>query len=321
MSSSTRLLKAFSRLLFPAICLVVVVMIAGSVWLNYVAARPAKAGYLVTPEKYGQLSTRAAQVTNETWSNSDGTTARGWLLRGTPGMPAVILLHKYGADRSHVLNLGVKLNESTDFTILMPDMRGHGEEPPVQNSSFGGCEAEDTQSALTFLRGLTSPNGISIVGKKFGVYGVEMGAVTGLKIAGSDPEVAALVLDSVPSAANGILSSAVASRYPFGSTASSGLATIGSYIYYFDGCFAREATCEMAKNVADRNVLLLAGIDTPDLQDATNRLAKCFPSSTMVESKVDLSPSGYRIINASMEQSEAYDQRVIDFFKTALATR
>jgi hypothetical protein len=28
-----------------------------------------------------------------------------------------------------------------------------------------------------------------------------------------------------------------------------------------------------------------------------------------------LSPSGYSIMNASIEQAEGYDQRVIDFFK------
>jgi hypothetical protein len=38
----------------------------------------------------------------------------------------------------------------------------------------------------------------------------------------------------------------------------------------------------------------------------------------MVESKTDLSPSGYSIINASLELSESYDQRVIDFFRQAL---
>jgi pimeloyl-ACP methyl ester carboxylesterase len=53
-------------------------------------------------------------------------------LRGAENAPAVVLLHRYGADRSHVLNLGVKLNEATNFTVLMPDARGHGEKPAVK---------------------------------------------------------------------------------------------------------------------------------------------------------------------------------------------
>src|SRR5688572_12988924 len=142
MTKSTRLLKSFTRLLLPIVLLVFIAVTAGSVWLVYTAARPLTSRYLVTPDKYGQLSTRAAQVTEETWTNRDGSKAHGWLLRGGENAPAVILLHKYGADRSYVLNLGVKMNESTNFTILMPDQRGHGENPSIENASFGGCETE-----------------------------------------------------------------------------------------------------------------------------------------------------------------------------------
>ncbi len=40
-----------------------------------------------------------------------------------------MLLHRYGGDRSWLFNLGVKINETTNFTILWPDLRGHGENP------------------------------------------------------------------------------------------------------------------------------------------------------------------------------------------------
>jgi hypothetical protein len=66
--------------------------------------------------------------------------------------------------------------------------------------------------------------------------------------------------------------------------------------------------------------MLLGGVDAPDFRDATSRLAKCFPQGTVFETNTDLSPSGYTIINASLESSAAYDQRVIDFFKHALGT-
>lgn len=64
--------------------------------------------------------------------------------------------------------------------------------------------------------------------------------------------------------------------------------------------------------------MLLGGVDTPEFQDATSKLGKCFPASTTVDAKTDLSPSGIGMINASIELSEAYDQRVIDFLKQAL---
>ena len=39
-----------------------------------------------------------------------------------------------------------------------------------------------------------------------------------------------------------------------------------------------------------------------------------------VEAKTDLSPSGYGIMNASIDKSGAYDQKVIDFFRSALGS-
>ncbi|MFZ1699909.1 MAG: hypothetical protein WBO10_00620 [Pyrinomonadaceae bacterium] len=318
MAKSTRLVKSFTRLLFPVVLLVVVSIGAGSVWLVYTAARPVKGQYIVTPEKYGLLSTRAAQVTDETWTNRDGSSSKGWLLRGGENAPAVILLHKYGADRSYVLNLGVKLNESTNFTILMPDMRAHGPNASVQNASFGGCEAEDAASAIEFLRNLKTPNQIALVNKNIGIFGVEMGSIVAIAAASKNPDVKAIAVDSVPADSNGVLKETIERRFPFASFATTRLAQLGTYFYYFDGCYQREPACEMVKTIEKSKVLLLAGVDAPDFQDSTSKLSKCFPASNATESMTDLSPSGFSITNASMEQSEAYDQRLIDFFRVAL---
>jgi len=108
MAKSIRLLKSFSRLLLPVAVLLVVAVSAASVWLVHEAAHPVSAAYLVTPEVYGMLSARGSQITDESWTNKDGTSARGWLLRGAQDAPAVILLHKYGANRSHVCNIRMR---------------------------------------------------------------------------------------------------------------------------------------------------------------------------------------------------------------------
>lgn len=319
MATNSRLFKSFIRLLFPVAFLIAAAVVAGSLSLVYTAARPVKAGYLVTPSKYGQLSTRAAQVTEETWSNRDGSSSRGWLLRGAENAPAVILLHKYGADRSYVLNLGVKLNESTNFTVLMPDLRGHGEDPPVPHASFGGCESEDIRAAVEFLRGLKAPNQIALVGRNLGIYGVEVGSMVALSTAAADESIKAIALDSVPSASDDVLNGTVLRRYPFAGAVTSRLAKLGTYMYYFDGCYQRRPVCETARRLTNRNVMLLAGLDAQGFQDSTADVAKCLPPANKIEIKTDLSPSGYSIINASMEQSEAYDQRLIDFFRNSLA--
>jgi pimeloyl-ACP methyl ester carboxylesterase len=318
MAKTTRLLKSISRLIFPAILLIAAAIAGASAWLTYKTAHPQTARYLVTPEKYGQLSSRGAQVTDETWTSKDGSSSRGWLLRGAENAPAVILFHKYGADRSYELNLGVKLNESTNFTVLMPDLRAHGENPSVENTSFGGCESEDAQSAIEFLRGLKTPNQIALVGTDIGVYGVELGAVSALSIAAKDKSIKALALDSVPGASDNIVSETIVWRFPFASPITSRFAKLGTYLYFFDGCYNREMSCNVAKQIQDRSILLLAGLDAAAYQDSTSKLAKCFPANNRVETKTDLSPSGFSIINASMEQSENYEQRLIDFFRNSL---
>ena len=318
MAKSIRLIKSLTRLFLPVVVLFVLAVGGASVWLVHETAHPVSAAYLVTPEVYGMLSARGAQVTDEKWVNKDGTSARGWLLRGSQDAPAVILLHKYGANRSYVLNLGVKLNEATNFTVLMPDQRGHGQNPSVAYTSFGGFEADDTTAAIEFLRTLKTPEQFPLVGKDVGLYGLEMGSLAAMAAATKDNSVKALALDSVPQNADSMVASTVKSRYPFASEVTSEFAKLGTHAYFYQGDFKRESTCDMAKSLSGRNVLLLAGLDAPQFQDSTQKLSKCFPANSMLEAKTDLSPSGYSIINASLELSESYDQRVIDFFRLAL---
>jgi pimeloyl-ACP methyl ester carboxylesterase len=319
MPASTRLFKSFTRLVIPVLTLVVCSVIAAAILLAQKAAHPPQSPYLVTPEKYGQLSSRGAQITDENWSNTDGTSSRGWLLRGAVGAPAVILLHAYGADRSYVLNLGVKLNEATDYTILMPDQRGHGEMPLAKSTSIGGSEATDAQAAIKYLRSLKAADGqTSLVGTSIGFYGTEMGALAAVVAAGNEKDVIALALDSVPNSSDDMLSRATGRRYPFASFVTTSLAKVGTNLYYYDRCYRREPLCETARTMADRQVLLLAGADAPEYQESTSGVGRCFPVSTRTEVKTDLNPSGFNIMNASLEQSDAYDQRVITFFKQAL---
>lgn len=319
MAKITRLFKSFSGMILPIILLVCLAVAAASVWLVYKSSVPPRSAYLVTPAQYGQLSARGAQVTDETWTNADGTTARGWLLKGAPNAPAVILLHGYGTDRSYVLNLGVKLNEASDFTVLMPDLRGHGEEPAIANTTFGGCETEDTLSAIKFLRELKTGEA-SLIGNDIGIFGIELGALVGLSTAAKDESVKALALDSVPSQSDAVLDLAVEKRFPFAGFLTSKLAEKGTYFYFARSCYDRDSLCGKANSLSGRKILLLAGADEPELQDSTTQISRCFPNSTVVESKMDFNLSGYGIMKASLEQADTYDQKVIEFFKKSLSS-
>ncbi len=316
MASIGKLTKSFFLLILPVIILIIGATVGIGFWILQKTSTPPTAMYLVTPDKYVGLSSRGAKITDETWANKDGSTARGWLLRGSEGSPTVILLHRYGTDRSHVLNLGVKLNEITNFTILMPDLRGHGDTPLVKTTTFGGTETDDAAAAIEFLRGLKTDDKKDQIGKNIGIYGVELGAYAALSAAANDVNIKTLVLDSVPSNSDDLLASAVEKRYPFASFITAKIAGFGTYPY-FRGNYKSDSLCDAAANIKDRKVLLLAGVDVPSFRNSTVELGKCF--TFQVESKTDLSISGFSLIGAGGEQSEAYEQRVIEFFKKALS--
>ena len=299
---------------FLPIALVIVLAVVGALsFIVYCVSRPAKRAYVVTPESFSRISGRAIKVTDEAWPTLDGRRARGWLLKGAEGAPAVVLLHRYGGDRSWLFNLGVKINETTNFTILWPDLRGHGESPLISWSSLGGREGDDLKAALGFLRGLKSENQKTLVSESFGVYGVELGAYSALKAARNEPQIKVLVLDSIISSSDELLRTTVSSctgidnsLLQFSSRFAMKTYLIGSYE---DG-----STCEFAQMTNDQRVLLLSGNDAGALRDSTASLQKCFRNAGNVEVRTDLPLSGFSLPSATGEQGEAYDRVVIEFF-------
>lgn len=304
-----RLLKS----LLPIVLVIGLAVVGSLSFIVYCVSRPAKRPYVVTPVSFSQISGRAIKVTDETWTNQDGRRSRGWLLKGAEGAPAVVLLHRYGGDRSWLFNLGVKINETTNFTILWPDLRGHGETPLVKWTSLGASEGNDVLAALQLLRGLKSENQKKLVGDVFGVYGVELGAYTAVKAASRDHQIKVLVLDSVSRSPEELLNSAVSNCIGLdnGLVQYFSLTAMKAYLL---GGFDNTASCDFARSVRDARVLLLSGSDAGQLKEATTSLQNCFPVPNNVETRTDLPLSGFSLPSATGEQGEAYDRVVIDFF-------
>jgi pimeloyl-ACP methyl ester carboxylesterase len=275
--------------------------------------RPPRQAYFVTPESFTHISGRVLKVTDETWRNRDGTSASGWLLRGGQGAPAVVLLHRYGGDRSWLFNLGVKINEASNATILWPDLRGHGLNPPVKWTSFGGREGDDVLAALDFLRSVKGDNGPQLVGERFGIYGVELGAYAALRAASQDSSVAALALDSLPRSPDELVNSASGHKLGVSNSVLLFPARLATRVY-FVGKYDNASSCVLAARLKDARVLLLAGVDDNYLRDSTKSTASCFPASANLEVRTDLPLTGYTLPSATGEQGEAYDRPVIDFF-------
>ena len=308
-----RLIKSF----LP-IALVIVLAVVGALsFVVYCVSRPTKSPYVVTPESFSRISGRAIKVTDETWPNADGSSARGWLLKGVEGAPAVVLLHRYGGDRSWLFNLGVKINEATNFTILWPDLRGHGENPLVTSTSLGIREGDDLQAAIKYLRGLKTEGQKTLVGESLGVYGVELGAYSALKSARKEPQIKVLVLDSVVTSPGDLLNSAVSSCVGF----DNGLINFFSRVAmkaYMLGVFDDTSACQFANETGDQKVMLLSGRDAGPLREATASMQKCFSNAENVEVRTDLPLSGFGLPSVTGEQGEAYDRIVIEFFARTL---
>jgi pimeloyl-ACP methyl ester carboxylesterase len=305
--------KRLIKSLLP-IALVIVLAVVGALsFVVYCVSRPTKRPYVVTPDSFSRISGRAIKVTDETWTNRDGRNARGWLLRGAEGAPAVVLLHRFGGDRSWLFNLGVKVNEATNFTILWPDLRGHGESPLVRWSSLGGSEGDDLVAALKYLRSLKSENQKPLVGESFGVYGVELGAYSALKAANIDPQIKVLVLDSIIGSPNDLLDTGVSGCVGVDNSVVQYLARVGMKLYLL-GAYDGAAACDFARAVRDPRVLLLSGAEAGSLRDATASLQSCFPVPANVETRTDLPLSGFSLPSATGEQGETYDRVVIEFF-------
>jgi len=305
--------KRLIKSLLPIALVIVLAFVGALSFIVYCVSRPAKHPYVVTPESFSRISGRAIKVTDESWTNHDGSRARGWLLKGAEGAPAVVLLHRYSGDRSWLFNLGVKINEAANFTILLPDMRGHGETPLVRWASLGTRDGDDVVAAMQYLRSLKTENQKALVGESFGVYGVELGAYGALKAARAEPQIKVLVLDSIMRSPDEMLHTAVASCVNMENNMVQYFSRVAMKVYML-GSYDNADACDFAATLRDQRVLLLSGAEAGKLRDETASLQKCFPVTGNVEVRTDLPLSGFSLPSATGEQGEAYDRVVIDFF-------
>ena len=315
MTSRRKLIKRVLKAFLPIVLVVVVAIAAVTVWIVNGITKPPRAAYLVTPQTFSRVTGPMLKATEVTWTNHDGTQARGWLVRGAEGSPSVVLLHRYGADRSWLLNLAVKLNETTNFTVLWPDLRGHGENPPVNRTFIGALDGDDATAAIDYLHTLKTAGGKPQVASVVGVYGVELGAYAALDAAKRYPEIRALALDSAPASPDDLVRAATSVRAGMNNALLQRLASWGLKIYSF-GKYQRTPSCELARPLRDVRVLMLTGSEGDSWRTSTLELSKCFNGS--VEVKKDLPVTGVSLPSATGEQEETYDRPVIEFFDKAL---
>lgn len=315
MSARGRLARKVLKAFLPIVLVIVLAVVLVSAWIVYGITHPPRAPYLVTPQTFSKVTGPILKATDATWKNHDGTDARGWLIKGADGAPAIILLHGYGADRSWLLNLAVKLNESTNFTVLWPDLRGHGENPLVRWNLFGGIDGDDVTAAIDYLRSLKTNSGQPEVAPRIGLYGIELGSYAALEAAGRYPGVRALALDSIPASPDDLVRTATDRSTGMKSWIFERLAHTGVRVYAM-GKFQSTPSCDLARALHDVRVIVLVGTEGDMWRNSSLDVARCF--NPPAEIKKDLMLTGLSLPSSTGEQEESYDRPVIEFFDRAL---
>jgi pimeloyl-ACP methyl ester carboxylesterase len=119
------------------------------------------------------------------YSAPDGMRLKAWLAPTAESRAAIIVVHGHGGNRHTTLAHSALLYP--EFTVLMPDLRAHGDSAG-DLTSIGYRERLDLIGAARYLRAL----GYGPVG----VLGVSMGGATAILAAAECPEIDAVVSDS-----------------------------------------------------------------------------------------------------------------------------
>jgi uncharacterized protein len=232
----------------------------------------------------------------------------GWLIYNPGADRALILVHGKDGSRSNELDgrfpkLAADL-ERHGFTVLMIDLRGHGQSDAAR-FSFGPDEGRDVEGAADYLEahGFRAGN--------IGVLGVSLGAAAGIYATAADPDIGALVEDSSYAAFDPILRRnwSGASHLPDWFLPGTELA--GRWIEHYD--VRTVSPADQIGRIAPRPVLIVHGqvdglIPVRDAYD----LQAAYPAA-----EIWILPQAVHA-GAYEARPEAYVDRVSDFFGKAL---
>jgi len=126
------------------------------------------------------------------FSTEDGVLLKGWLVKPPhpkPKMPAIIICHGVGANKSDFTDLAVALSRRGYF-VLQFDFRAHGESGG-RRTSLGYHEQKDAAAALAYLKTRTE-----IDRQRIGIYGFSLGGSTAILTAASTRAFGAVIADS-----------------------------------------------------------------------------------------------------------------------------
>ena len=166
-------------------------------------------------------------------------------------MPAIIICHGVGANKSDFTELAVSLSRR-GYYVLQFDFRAHGESNG-RRTSLGYHEQKDVAAALAFLK---SRNEIDH--KRIGIYGFSLGGATAILAAAKTRAFAALVADSAFTSLRDQARDAITGFYRLPTFPFLQLTILG-YELYFQTRVKNISPVSVISDVSPTPVLIIAG--------------------------------------------------------------
>jgi fermentation-respiration switch protein FrsA (DUF1100 family) len=162
------------------------IVLALSFILVYTNTHPPRYPLHIPPSEY------RVPYEEVSFTSVDGTLLRGWFIRperiSTP-LPAVVLCHGLGANKSDFTGLGAALFRR-GYAVLLFDFRAHGESGGSR-TSLGLYEQDDVRAAVRYLAARPE-----VEPQRIALYGFSLGGSAAILAAAGNPAVRAVVADS-----------------------------------------------------------------------------------------------------------------------------
>ena len=264
------------------------------------------------PEMSLNLGAELARVETVQFRSTDGVALRGWLLRGEPGKPAVLLAHDLGESKNALINLAIALNKA-GLTVLAFDFRGHGGSGG-SGSTLGVDEARDVLGAADFLADL--PDG-EVDARGIGAFGAGMGAHAVALAAADRPILRVLVLDGLWPDARWMLVGRTFRDWPWAQRNLGAIPALVFPLVVGTSVDSRRAA-DVLPAVARRDLLLVAPAGDARLDDAMKAMYATLPERKDAERNLVTLP-GTRASGLTGAELARYHGQVVGFFLSRLA--
>ena len=290
----TKLFTLIMSLLFFAV--LATVGVAG--FLVYRIVKPQRANSEINLQSFpGRPEAMEFQV--------NGVGAReGWFFPGMRGAPVILLCHGYGSSRGELLTL-VSALQDHQYNVFLFDFAAHGGNGGL--TTFGYREANELQAAMDALATRRD-----VDGRRFGVWGYNLGAYAALQEAERDPRIRALVVDSAYDTPRQMVKIGVErtglAGFPLMVKSAEASFELLNYKYRRDPPLSKNL-----KALSGVPVLFIQAVDEPELAQITREM---FMKASEPREQAVIARGNF--VSMNDDDKRAYENRVVNFFLARL---